>query len=307
MKFPFEIAFEAIGTRWHIHAGTSKASRRSSSSDCSIHTLQDRWIETMRSAHELIERFDSLYSRYKPTSFVSKLSSRTGIIAVEEDFTTLLIHYLPLYHLSRGKINPLIGTLLQIKSSDSPGICGKKNLPKVPPLTDTIEVLDPRHIRIREPVLFDFGAVGKGYLVDLVFTHLQNAGFARCIVDAGGDMRVNSPEEPVPIGLEHPQETSKAIGIARLKHGAIAGSAGNRRVLGDQHHIIDPDTGGSPRNVVASWALASTAATADALSTALFFVEPERLRRQYAFDYVLMLADGSVRVSDSFRGELFRK
>jgi len=74
--------------------------------------------------------------------------------------------------------------------------------------------------------------------------------------------------------------------------------------MGKYHHIINPVTAESPRHILALWTVAETTLLADALSTALFFVEPDVLHK-YSFDYAILYADKTTRVSPSFPGYFF--
>jgi thiamine biosynthesis lipoprotein len=51
--------------------------------------------------------------------------------------------------------------------------------------------------------------------------------------------------------------------------------------------------------------VAASALVADGLATALFFVEPARLVPAFAFDFVVMYTDASVRWSRTLPGEVF--
>ena len=111
--------------------------------------------------------------------------------------------------------------------------------------------------------------------------------------------------EPLRIGLEAPDDADKAIGVATIKNQSICGSAGNRRVWEQYHHILNPHTLTSPTHIKAVWTVADSALIADAMSTCLFFVDPEKLTPSFAFDYVILYEDNTVRASDTFPGKLF--
>ncbi|MCX7996853.1 MAG: FAD:protein FMN transferase [Patescibacteria group bacterium] len=292
MNEPHKTRFKAIGTLWQIDASGESS---------------DYWNETLSRVHSLIGDFDQTYSRFRKDSFVQKIARKTGIVAVPEDFITLLLMYLPLYHLTGGAINFLIGRLLEDCGYDADYSFTERELRSVPPLTGTIEVVDSQHIRIATPVLFDFGAIGKGYLIDLVYELLAARGYREFSIDAGGDIRMRTDNDRVlRIGLEHPDRTDTAIGTVRLSNSAIAGSAGNRRSWGRFHHIIDPRTGTSPDLVTATWVIAASAALADALSTALFFTRPAVLRKQFVFEFIVLDKFGTAHYSEKLPGELFR-
>lgn len=277
--------FEAIGTSWEI----------TSRDDFDIAPI-----------HKEIEDFDTYFSRFKPTSFISNLAKKKGIFEVREDLTTLLLMYLPLYHLTGGLFTPLIGQQLVEAGYDSDYSLKEKELHDIPDLTEVVEVLDSTHIELKKPALLDIGAIGKGYLIDKVVTLLRNSGHSELVVDAGGDIYVHSASNlPKVIGLEHPDDQTMVLGTVPVCNQGICGSAGNRRKWGRFHHIINPKTHSSPEHILAVWVIASSTAIADGLSTALFFVKPEVLSKQYRFDYVIVYSDGTYSSSTSFKGELF--
>nr|WP_329609370.1 FAD:protein FMN transferase [Arthrobacter sp. ATA002] len=141
--------------------------------------------------------------------------------------------------------------------------------------------------------------------MDLVFGLLQSAGHRNLTVDAGSDLR-HAGGTGLRVGLEHPYDTARAIGIVSLRDRALCASAGNRRAWGEGlHHILDAATGKPVSKVAATWALAADAMTADGLATALFFTDPARLAEEFAFDYVRMFSDGRATFSDAMAGVLF--
>ena len=96
------------------------------------------------------------------------------------------------------------------------------------------------------------------------------------VVDAGGDIAVRGA--PQRIGLEHPFDERRAIGVWEVADAALCASAVNRRAWGDGlHHVLDARTGAPVRTVAATWAVAPTAMRADAIATALFFDGGPRL------------------------------
>jgi thiamine biosynthesis lipoprotein len=158
----------------------------------------------------------------------------------------------------------------------------------------------------RRPLVIDVGAAGKGYLVDIVAAILERAGVRRFVVDASGDLR-HAGDDELRVGLEHPDDPRLAIGVANVRDGALCASAVTRRAWGDGvHHVLDARTGLPTRDVIATWVVADDAVLADALATALFFTDGDRLAASFPFAYARMLADGRAETSPNFDGELFR-
>ena len=202
-------------------------------------------------------------------------------------------------------MSPLVGSALENLGYDRAYSLRPTGVSTAVPAWDDAVAWDGTSLTTLRPVTLDVGAAGKGHLVDIVGGMLEEAGHVDYTVDGSGDIRHRGPA-PIRVGLEHPLDTAKAIGIALVGDGAICSSATNRRAWGDGlHHVIDATTGLPTRGVIATWALAATALEADGLSTALFFAEPARLAAEFDFTYLRMFSTGRIEFSPNLDGELF--
>lgn len=166
-------------------------------------------------------------------------------------------------------------------------------------------LLKNQSIATKRPIVIDIGAIGKGYLVDIISFMLLQAGIADFIVDGSGDI-LHYGQFCTKIGLEHPFDPSLVIGVVNIKNKSLCASAVNRRSWGDgNHHVLDGRTGIPVRDIVATWVIADTTAIADGLATALFFTSGDILAEQYHFSYVRMFSDGNIEISQNFQGEIF--
>ena len=213
--------------------------------------------------------------------------------------------YRVLYDGTGGRVSPLVGRTLESLGYDaSYRLTPASTLIAVPAWTEAI-AWDGEFLDTVAPVLLDVGAAGKGYLADIVSRLLISMGLHTHVVDASGDIVARGETHEV-VALEHPGDSSKAIGVVPLADGALAASAVNRRTWGNGlHHVIDAVTGLPTADVVATWALAADAMHADGLATALFFDPAPGLLQADGVSYVRMFADGRVERSPSFPGELF--
>jgi thiamine biosynthesis lipoprotein len=252
------------------------------------------------------EAFDRAYSRFKKDSIIWSLVERTGEVEVPTDLTAMLRLYETLYRLSKGKVNPLIGFALSDLGYDETYSLKKKDVVRpVPALPEALRVVDARRIELKQSVLIDVGAVGKGYFVDKIAAYLAGQGLKRFLVNGSGDIAYRTDGAPLRAGLEHPGDPTKAIGVVTMGSGAMCGSAGNRRRWGNYHHTIDPLTLTSPEEIVATWVSAPSAAVADGLATALFLCEPEDFAEEFDFECCLLNKEFRVRQSAGFGAELF--
>lgn len=283
--------FEAIGTHWKIDI--QDAISDSTESDI-LKSILDR-----------IAIYDKHYSRFRDDSLVGDMSKRSGEYILPEDAEPLFNIYETAYRLTNGSVTPLIGNLLSDAGYDAQYSLEPKALHRPLAWNEAMEYQFPK-LTIKQPVLIDAGAAGKGYLVDIVGKLLEEHGIHSFTINAGGDiLHTDKSGKIIRIGLEHPDDPTSVIGVAEIGNESICGSAGNRRAWKGFHHIMDPHSLSSPQHIKAIWVVAKEARIADMLTTCLFFVEPEVVQSEFTFEYLIVNADFSVRKSDGFNAELF--
>jgi thiamine biosynthesis lipoprotein len=291
---PTTFSFEAIGTHWQIDIDQAISPK-------SLSQLRNK-IDAR------IEQFDQRYSRFRPDSWVTQISKQKGAYTVPNDAEPLLSLYHKLYTLTDGLVTPLIGQMLVDAGYDeSYSLTQKKEL--VSPLSwDEVITYNHPTLTLHQPALLDFGALGKGYLIDLVAGILEQEGITAYCVDGGGDIKHGSKYlHKLEVGLENPDNLEQVIGIATLRGESICASAGNRRKWRNFHHIMNPLTRKSVDSITATWVTAKTTLLADAMATALFFVDPATLAKVYDFEYLILSGDNTLAMSKQFPAELFIK
>jgi FAD:protein FMN transferase len=288
----FQFSFEAIGTAWVIDIFDS------------ISLQQQQAIIAL--VKQRIEEYDKVYSRFRPDSIVSAMAKKEGEYTLPKDSKELMTMYKKLYTITDGYFTPLIGQVLEDIGYDATySLKPKDSIANVPSWDDVIEFHFPKII-MHKPALLDFGAAGKGHIIDLVGRAMELNGISAYCVDAGGDILYKSiAREPIRIGLEHPENEKQVIGVVSLPYGSICGSAGNRRKWDTYHHIINPKTKKSTEDILSVWVIAKKTILADALATALFFTSPETLRDHFDFEYAMLNKDYKLKKSDTFPGEIF--
>ena len=284
--------FSAIGTGWQID------------SECALPE------DLRQQICSLAEEFDQVWSRFRADSLITRIAHAEGGGQFEFPIRDVALFelYDRLVAATDGAVDPLVGRDLEMLgydaryslAPDKAAIARRRGW-------DTWRSdirRDATTIITDRPVVIDVGAAGKGYLVDLIADTLLDAGIDRFLVNGSGDLR-HRGDEPVTVGLEHPTLPGRVIGTVPLQDAALCASATNRRTWGGGlHHVLDGRTRRPASDVIATWTIASDAATADGLATALFVSEPDCLR-SFAFRWVRMLADGRVQWSNDFDGELF--
>ena len=291
----FQWVFDAIGTKWVI--------------DIYKNLREDEEVFILSKIKDRIDEFDKVYSRFREDSLVTLMSQNEGIYTLPQDGLILMSLYKHFYDITNGLVTPLIGQALVDAGYDATYSLVQKKELTIPPTWETSLIYEHPLLTIKQPVLLDFGAAGKGYLIDLVGELLEENNIFSYCIDAGGDIRHRTMSlennSPLKIGLENPFNVKEVIGVVELSNASIAASAGNRRKWGTFHHIIHPETLKSPDEIVATWVIATTTILADALATSLFFVTPLTLRNHYSFEYLLIKKDSSIEKSDGFNADVF--
>ncbi|MCB8902061.1 MULTISPECIES: FAD:protein FMN transferase [unclassified Streptomyces] len=297
-------AFEGIGTPWQVLTGEPLPEEvRTAVLDC-------------------VEGFDSVWSRFRPDSLVSRIAASPGggRFVFPDDATVMFDLYDRLGAATGGAVDPLVGRRLEELGYDAtytfrpaltPEAYATDAWSRERPLWTRDVRRDGPVLTTRRPLVLDVGAAGKGRLVDLVAGILRRAGIRGYVVDGSGDLAhagdtTRTSDRPLRVGLEHPDDPTRVIGVARLYDLSLCASATNRRRWGPGlHHLLDARTGQPVHDTVATWTVADDTATADGLATALFLTGPDRLAEHFDFSWVRLGADGRLDASADFDGELF--
>lgn len=284
-------AFDAIGTAWQVETPSPLAP-----------AVRD-------AVTDRIETYDRAWSRFRDDSLVTTIATTPGRHVLPPEAPSLFSLYRRLYELTAGTVSPLVGGSLEALGYDRTYSL-TAGAPRPAPSWDAAVAWDGEALSTARPVTVDVGAAGKGQLVDLVGETLRDSGINEWLVDAGGDMR-RSGTGTIRVGLEHPLDASRAIGVVELGTGAVCASALNRRAWGPGlHHVLDATTGLPVNRVLATWVMADDAMTADGLATALFFASSTAdalaWGESFGTQWVRMLDTGVLETSRDYLGEVFR-
>ena len=280
--------FEAIGTAWQIDTREPLAPD----------------VEAAVAAR--IEVFDRTWSRFRADSVVSAVAAGAGEWVLPDEADALLPFYDELNDATDGAVNPLVGRTLADLGYDAEYSLVESAAPSDVPYWSSVEFSAPV-LRTTSPVVIDVGAAGKGLLVDLVASIVEEHTH-QFTIDASGDM-YHGGTVPIRVALEHPLDPTRAIGVAELDpEDALCASATNRRAWGEGlHHVLDARTGRPTDDVIATWVVVpQSCMRADGLATAHFLADPDVLMDRFPHEFVRMHADGRVVWSPDFPGEIFR-
>jgi len=240
-------------------------------------------------AFDAMSRIDSLMSSYSANSEVAEINRRAEQepVAISAFTDSVLQTALWASEISDGAFDVTVAPILQLWGFGTE----KLGVPDEKSIKALLSVIDYRlmsrssgAVRFqKEGMAIDLGGVAKGLAVDVAIQTLQADGYRDVKVKAGGDMRMLASSLTAGrryIWIQHPRANDKFFGKFRLDSGAVSTSGDYERFFEQDgvryHHIIDPETGYPSRKSVSATVLAKDSRTADALSTALFVLGPER-------------------------------
>jgi len=159
----------------------------------------------------------------------------------------------------------------------------------------------------REGMRIDLGGFAKGHVVDNSIAILRELGIAHAVVAAGGDSHVLGDRRgrPWSIAIRDPRDAKRVVAVLPLRDTSISTSGDYERYFERDgvrhHHLIDPQTGASPRSVRSVTILAADGLTSEALSKCVFVMGLERgmrlIEAQPGVDAVVVDAHGALHFS----------
>ena len=252
-----------------------------------IHVSRDEAEEAMGQAFEEIQRLTKMLNRFDDRTFLGQLNREGFVGHIPGEMQQVIASGLDYHRLSKGNfditVKPVVDFFHQKGKGKNNPIPTDKEIKQVRSLIGTEKIeLQNGAIRFKQPGMgITLDGIAKGYIVDRAALVLKERGVENFLINAGGDIRTSGAKEnekPWTIAVEDPQKKGNHPDIIRLKNGAVA-TSGNYEIYFDKekmlHHIVNPRTGLSPLNRASVSVTARTTMDADALSTAVFIMEPE--------------------------------
>lgn len=221
------------------------------------------------SAIQLLNDLENLWSRFIPTSDISRLNQANGGPLHVDSRTVSLIAAMKQANVdTQGSFNPCqLPTQMAIGDSQSlrsPGTTVIPHSSEVFASLDGIQFHSSNSVALPPHMTLDAGGIGKGFAADLIAQQAIEHGATYVNVNLGGDIRVDqksSTPHDVPIDIMHPLQPRDVVSTISLRSGAIATSARNARQRdgrGIHNHIM-----GANSDIVGATVIASSATWAD--------------------------------------------
>lgn len=238
----------------------------------------DATRRAVRAALDEVVRLDRVLSHYDERSDLSRLTREGAgrLVSVHPDLYAVITRALDMSRRSEGRFDITVGPLVRAwrAARERGGRPTDDELQRAAACVgyQKIVVRPPDGIMLHADCMsLDLGAIGKGYAVDRAIEVLTAQGVGHAVVNAGGSTIKAIGSAPGFDGW--PVRTATAVDgrtVVQLRGTALSTS--------QQHaEIIEPGTRAPATSTLSVTVLAASAATADALSTALLLsTEDER-------------------------------
>lgn len=270
---------------------------------------EDRLAGLLDAAFDRIEQAEARWSRFRPGSELCRLNAASGRLTLVSPATyDLLALAVTAWRATDGAFDPTVhDALVRLGYDRDFGAIGTVALRPTlaAPGCGDIELLAGCHgVRLPAGVHLDLGGIAKGHTADLVVEHLLAAGAAGACVNIGGDVRVGGAapgDQPWVVALD-PCVDGVTVPRLALQAGAVCTSSTRRRRwrrgTGEAHHLIDPRSGRSVGEGLATvTVIARAAAQAEVLTKAVLVRgvhEGRELLESLGAAAVLVTGDGVV-------------
>ena len=284
---------------------------------------KERAENAMEETFAAIGHFGNLISFYSDTSELSAINRNAGISATKVSPETFRIIEEAIYvaDKSGGSFDPTIGPIVRLWD------CANKKMPSETEVKHALTLINYRDIITdrntstvllrKRGMMLDLGGIAKGYAADIAVASLIKKGIPSGLVSIAGDIRtfgLKPDKSPWTIGIKNPRQTSdrdEILAKIRLTEKAISTSGDYERYFIAEgkryHHLLDPKTGFPAAACRSVSVVADKAVYADAFSTAIFVLGPEKgvkLAKNLGMDTLIIDGNGTAHSTDSLKGRL---
>jgi thiamine biosynthesis lipoprotein len=253
-----------------------------------VHPSKDQAEEAMGRAFYEIDRLAGLLSRFDQATAVAQLNKEGRLNDVPNEVVQVVSSALDYHRVSHGCFDITVKPLVDLFRDKLGG--EEKVKPTDKEIAEALKLVGAEKIRIQKRAVFfeqpgmgiTLDGIAKGYIVDRASQVLTELGIENHLINAGGDIRTRGSKagnKPWTVAIQDPSKQNNYPDIIHMRDGAVA-TSGDYEIYFDRekmfHHIVDPRTGLSPELSTSVSVLAPTTMQADALSTSVFVMTPER-------------------------------
>ena len=260
-----------------------------------------------------IRLVDELMSLYRPDSPIRRLNREGAIDAPHRYLVEILSAATHFARQSNGAFDATVQPLWDLYAAAQRADAA----PTSTDLREAVRRVDwrrvdarPERIRLlRRDTAVTLNGIAQGFAADRASDALRRHGVAAALLQSGevSALGGKSRTDDWQVGIQHPRRPDAYLSVASLRGRCLATSGDYATAFDSgftRHHLFDPRTGQCPTRFSSVSVAAPTATEADALSTALFVLGPERglhlVRSRPGVDALLVFRDGRTLATAGF-------
>lgn len=225
--------------------------------------------QAMQAALGAVRDIDRLMSLYRPDSDISRLNRDGHLNHPDPRVLAVLQHAQSLAQQTRGAFDVTVQPMWEAAASgrDTHTELGRVGWRK-------LRVDATRIVLQGSGMAVTLNGLAQGYGVDVALDALKQHGITEALLDIGelGSLGRRDDGQPWTLAVRDPRDEHAYARVLAADGRCMATSGDYETRFSEdfsQHHIVDPSTGDSPRELASVSVLAPTGMQADGLSTAM--------------------------------------
>ncbi|MBI5025372.1 MAG: FAD:protein FMN transferase [Nitrospirae bacterium] len=296
--------------------------------------------DAVEAAFAEIKRLDKLLNYFSQDSELSAINRASGVNPVKVSPETLEVikKAVDVARLTGGAFEPTIGPVMKLWNFEL------KTIPDRKEIKNALALVDYRKVKINESTSeiflekrgmeLDLGGIAKGYAADRALEAIKAKGIKAALIAIAGDIKgfgLNHDGIPWKVGLQNPRPAKNSVGSQMpgdremltppsagdimasfyLKDRAVSTSGDYQRFfIKDKeryHHILNPETGQPAKGLISVTVIASDGYMADAISTGVLVLGPERgmkLLESLGLGGIMVDSNNKISMTGDIKGEV---
>jgi thiamine biosynthesis lipoprotein len=269
-----------------------------------LHEEEDAAERALDDAFRDLETIEEAMNLFRPESELSRLNRHGSLSRPHPHLLTVLRRALRMAEESGGAFDPTVQPLWRLhadaaragRTAEAAAVESARRRVDWRRVTASEET-----ISLSEGTEVTLNGIAQGFAADRVAAVLARHEVRHALIDAGEILGLGRKVGGAPwrVGIQHPRQDDAYLALLDLDGRSLATSGDYSTAFSADrslNHIFDPATGRSPPHFSSVTVAAPSGMDADALSTAIFVLGPERgldlVRRSPGGDALLVLKDG---------------
>ncbi len=275
------------------------------------HPDAEAGARAIRGAVAEIGRLEKIFSLYRTDSALSLLNRDGALAAPPPELLRLMSESRRYSEMTGGAFDVTVQPLWRLYADHFAEAGADPDGPSDEAIRRVLALVDYRAVELhsariafsRPGMAVTLNGIAQGFVTDRVADLLRGEGLRNVLVDLGeiNASGTHPDGRPWTAGIKDPFAPERIAQSVDIANRAIATSGGyglRFDAAGRHHHLLDPRRGNSHARYASLSVMAPTATQADALSTALFNLDEEKLAGILAVvadvAAILIRSDGSI-------------